>query len=218
MIRHPDNINLTLFYEAMYKGFPVNVGNGPLITEYLERLLQTIEKALAQYSRVFVFRVDLRLPARIHFPEGEWLNGVISRFIDSFKKKIEHNRKLARAERKYAHNTCVRYVWARERGRHGRPHYHVAFLLNYDAFNVLGKFSSDGNNMAKRVRKAWASALALPVEMVRGLVEFVRGSAHAVYRGDWESAAKFFHRASYLCKAATKRFGDGSHGFGSSRI
>jgi hypothetical protein len=27
-----------------------------------------------------------------------------------------------------------------------------------------------------------------------------------------------FYRASYLCKSATKAYGDGQHGFGASRV
>jgi len=31
------------------------------------------------------------------------------------------------------------------------------------------------------------------------------------------SIAELFYRASYLCKAATKSYGNGCHGFGTSR-
>ncbi|WP_439590338.1 YagK/YfjJ domain-containing protein [Hydrogenophaga sp.] len=76
---------------------------------------------------------------------------------------------------------------------------------------------SDQQNMANRIQEAWASALGLPLELTKGLVHFPE---NAVYRFDPESppeAAAFFRRASYLCKATTKQFGLGHHGFGASR-
>lgn len=41
---------------------------------------------------------------------------------------------------------------------------------------------------------------------------------YRLHRDDPQGQAAFFYRASYLCKAATKVFGDGSYGFDCSRI
>jgi hypothetical protein len=90
--------------------------------------------------------------------------------------------------------------------------------LNYDAFNALGKFESGRSNMFNRLEEAWASALGLPVEAVRGLVEIPSNPTYCLRRNDPQGQADFFYRASYLCKAATKVYGDGQHGFGASRI
>lgn len=217
MIRHSQNTNLTLHTGSTYVGLSVQENKGPFIREYLNRLHQTMGRALAQYARVFAFRVDLRLPTGTELPDYAFTNEVIERFIESFKAKIKHNRSQARQLNKYAHNSRVRYVWARELGQHGKPHYHLAILLNRDAFTALGKFEAGRDNMFNRLEGAWASALGLPIEGVSGLVQIPTNPFYYLNRGESETQAAFFHRASYLCKSATKVFGDGSHGFGCSR-
>lgn len=217
MIRHSGNCNLILHHEPNYYGFPVQWEKGPFVQQYLERLLQTASRAMQQYARVFAFRVDLRLPAGIELPGYASTNQVIDRFLESFKAKIRHNRVMAYRVNRRAHDSSVRYVWAREIGGQGRPHYHIAILLNYDAFNALGRFEPGRDNMFNRLEEAWASALGLPVAAVRGLVEIPANPAYCLRRDDLQSQADFFYRASYLCKAATKVYGDGQHGFGASR-
>lgn len=75
--------------------------------------------------------------------------------------------------------------------------------------------------MISRMQEAWASALECEVGQVRGLVEIPKNAEYRVDRevrpGNVDYLPELFHRASYLCKAATKRYGDGSHGFGCSR-
>ncbi|SBW83038.1 transposase [Pseudomonas veronii 1YdBTEX2] len=217
MIRHPDNTNLNLYNDSNFQGWPVQIDKGPFIQQYLNRLQQTIQCALTQYPRVFAFRFDLRFPTGVQLPDDAYTNEIIGRFLDSFKAKIAHNRSQARQLNPYAHGSKVRYVWARELGQHAKPHYHLAILLNRDAFTALGKFETGRDNMFNRLEQAWASALGLSVEAVRGLVELPRNPCYHLNLGELGGQAEFFHRASYLCKAATKVFGDGSHGFGASR-
>jgi Inovirus Gp2 len=218
MIRHPVNTNLTLHYHSTYQGLPIQFDKGPFILEYLHRLYQTMNCAIDQYRCVFAFRLDLRFPPGPIPHDLSDDNQIIERFIESFKAKIRHNRQLALRENKYAHDTVVRYVWAREVGQQGRPHYHLAILLNFDAFSTLGYFSSGRDNNFKRLQGAWASALGLPLDAVDGLLEIPKNAYYHIHRDDDASIAKFFFRASYLCKSATKSFGNGSHGFGASRI
>lgn len=217
MIRYPSNPNLTLHYDSMYLGLPVQFDKGPFVREYLQRLYQTVTCAINEYRRVFAFRFDLRLPIDRDSTSLCYENEIIDRFVESFKAKIRHNRKMAFRESTNARDTTVRYVWTRECGQQGRPHYHLAILLNGDAFCSLGKFSPNRDNMFNRLQEAWASALNLPIEEVRGLVEVPANHYYHLYRDNNESIAKFFFRASYLCKSATKSFVNGSHGFGASR-
>lgn len=217
MVRHYQNTNLTLHSESTYFGLAVQENKGPFISEYLNRLHKTMGQALIQYPRVFAFRVDLRLPVETKLPDYAFTNEVIERFIESFKAKIKHNRSQARQLNKHAHDSKVRYVWARELGQHGKPHYHLAILLNRDAFTALGKFEAGRDNMFNRLVEAWASALGLPVKDVKGLVEIPTNPFYYLNRGELGGQAAFFYRTSYLCKSATKVFGDGSHGFGCSR-
>lgn len=217
MLRHPDNTNLIIHYEATFQGLPVMADKGPFIREYLGALKQAIDRALAQYPRVLAFRVDLRLPAMTQLPDYAYTNRVISLFLESFKAKIKHNREMARKANPYAHDSNVRYVWAREQGQGGRPHYHLVILLNQDAFYTVGKLSSDNENMFHRLQAAWASALRLSVHEVSGLVEVPENATYRLRRDD-EAYRELFRRASYLCKTATKVFGDGCHGFDTSRV
>lgn len=217
MTRHPDNTNLILHAGSTFQGWPIQADKGPFIQQYLTRLHQTMQCALVQYPRVFAFRFDLRFPAGIQLPDYVYTNRVVERFIESFKAKIAHNRSQARQLNKYAHDSKVRYVWAREFGEHGKPHYHLAILLNRDAFTALGKFEVGRDNIFNRLMEAWASALGLSVDAATGLVELPPNPCYHLNLGESGGQAAFFHRTSYLCKAATKVFGDSSHGFGASR-
>jgi hypothetical protein len=87
-----------------------------------------------------------------------------------------------------------------------------------DAFRALGTFAPGRDNMFNRLNEAWASALRLPVDAVVGLLHIPENPNYYLRRDDLASVAAFFYRASYLCKAATKAYGNGGHGFGASRI
>lgn len=217
MSRHPYNTNLHLYHGTTYAGMPVMFDKGPFILEYLDALDVTIKSALNEYSRVFAFRVDLRLPVDGYLPCDAYTNVVIGRFLDSFKAKIKHNRDMARKTSGYAHACRVRYVWAREVAGSGRPHYHLLILLNQDAFYTLGRIDSENDNLRSRMDEAWASALGVPVGAVSGLVEVPDNPVYRLHRNDPESYRALFYRASYICKKATKVYGDGQHAFGCSR-
>ncbi|MNO10016.1 hypothetical protein D3C81_2336060 [compost metagenome] len=52
---------------------------------------------------------------------------------------------------------------------------------------------------------------------VEGLVHIPENHGYYITRDNEQSQAEFFHRASYLCKVATKEFGGRQHSFGASR-
>lgn len=217
MYINPSNRNQTLHYEGTFRGLPVLTKHGPFVVEYLDALYRVQQQALKAHRRVCAFRFDPRFPVSMEAKDDAISNTFMTRFIESLKAKIRHDRQRAKERRSSAHDTDVRYVWAREVGDDARVHFHVALLVNEDAYFTLGKLNSDRQNMSSRIQEAWASALDLPLELTKGLVHFPE---NAVYRFDPESpreAADFFHRASYLCKANTKQFGLGHHGFGASR-
>lgn len=216
-MRHAENANLILHQVPTFEGLPVQTKRGPLVVSYLKRSKDILNRSLQQYGRVFAFRVDLRYPVGYTFPIID-NNEILDRFFASLKAKIRYNRDQALADNRYAHDTLVRYVWCRELGQHGIPHFHMAILLNYDAFCSLGRFELGRENLFNRLHSAWASALGLSIENVIGLVEFPKNPFYVLRRDDPESMADFFYRASYLCKADTKYYGNGVHGFGSSRI
>lgn len=217
MQRHPLNSNLRLHFEPSYHGMPVQVTRGPLVLEYLDLLNLTLQRALHEHRRTFAFRVDVRLPEGLDCSLYLSSNAVIERFIESFKAKIEHNR--CKALRNYGgvHDTTVRYVWAREIGRCGKPHYHLVFFVNQDAYGWLGEYKAGRDNMFNRLQQAWASALGITDSAAAGLVELPNHPCYYLRPDDPAGIAAFFNRASYLCKAATKFYGNGCHAFGASR-
>lgn len=217
MIRHPVNKNLHLFYESEYLGLPVQTIKGPLITEYLDLLYRTMNLALDEHQRVLAFRVDLRFPEFLDTTPYLDSNLVVEDFVESFRSQVEWNRGKAKDLSVRTHDTSVRYVWAREIGSFGRPHFHFVFFLSNQAYFSLGSFKLDRSNLFSRVNKAWASALKLPVELIRGVVEFPNNPTYKLRRGDISSIEPLFYRASYLCKSETKQYGNGCHSFGASR-
>jgi len=219
-LRHPDNPNLHLHYGNTFEGFPLQSEVGPFIRECLSDLKRTIDLALAEYPRVLAFRVDLRLPQGVELPDYAYTNQVISRFFESFTKKIQYHQERV-AERSYSRGCKVRYVWSREIGQGGRQHYHLLILLNRDAYYTIGRLGSDRVNMIGRIEESWAGALGLPVDMMTGLVHIPKNAEYLIDRvkrqGKGDELADLFYRASYLCKKATKSYGDRQRGFGASR-
>lgn len=211
------NKNHTLHYAPAFNGLPVMSAYLPMVAEMLESLWNVASCALTDYPRVFAFRFDLRLPAAVDTEASDFANAVISRFIASLKAKVRHDRARAAKENVQAHDTEVRYFWVREVGDWGRVHYHCTVLLNADAYNWLGRFQSERENMANRVFGAWASALGLTSDQARDLVHFPENPSYQLRRDDPQSVGEWFYRASYLCKVHTKFAGNGHHVYGSSR-
>lgn len=217
MIRNAANTNQTLFYQPHYNNLPVMTDKGPLITEYLAGLHQVMHTALGSCSRVFAFRVDIRFSDELMSYEIYNSNEVIKRFLASFIAKIKHARKVSAANHSRSHDCVVRYVWAREVGRDGKPHYHLAFLLNNDAYCTVGTYEQGRENIFNRLEGALVSALGVSVHQVAGLIEIPSQSSYCLLRNDPRTWVNFFYRASYLTKVDTKPFGNGLHAFGYSQ-
>lgn len=219
-LRHPANTNLHLHYGDTFEGFPIQIEVGPFIREYLSDLKRTVDLALAEYPRVLAYRVDLRLPQGVELPDFAYTNQVISRFFESFTKRIQYHQERV-AERGYSRGCKVRYVWSREIGQAGRQHYHLLILLNRDAYYGIGRLGSERVNMISRIEESWARALGQHVDCVRGLVHIPKNAEYRIdrvkRRDKGDELDDLFKRASYLCKKATKSYGDRQRGFGTSR-
>lgn len=213
--RHSGNSNLHLHYEDTFRGLPVMTSHGPFITEYLERLYETTQLALSDHRQVFAVRFDLRFPDDYLPPASG--NAVISRFVDSLTNRIQSARKLSERLNGSAHQTSVRWCWVREIGQEGRPHYHCVLLLNRDAYHTVGRFQSERENLYSRIQAAWASALKISFEDADGLVHIPANATFHLSQDDSEEMDRYFHRVSYLCKAATKDYGSRCRAFGCSR-
>jgi hypothetical protein len=209
--------NHCLHVGSEYMSMPILPSKSPMISKYLETLNAVIGSALSDYGKVFAFRFDLRLPHAVQADAGAFENSVVSRFVESLKAKIRHNRMQAKASGALVHDSKVRYFWVREVGVCGRVHFHFAVLVNGHAYNWLGNYQSSRDNMSNRIREAWASALRVSLDEARPLVHFPENPSYIIFRDDQVSIAEFFRRASYLCKADTKCYGAGHHGYGASR-
>ncbi len=243
-IRLPECKGYKLWWEGTYNGLPVLTSHGPLIEGYLSNLYTTIHLALDSYRRVLAIRFDLRFPAHWSLEEIALMEGgsrsVISRFWETVKAKIKHDRSQAAKYLERSHDTSVRYVWIREVGEEGRPHYHCLMLLNRDAYFSLGHDYSESMNMLVRLQEAWCDRLQLPWREYRALVHIPDNPVYALESPKKSSEGSFdpssdkssdkvpsepskelkdlFFRVSYLCKAKTKQYGDGKNSFRCSRL
>ncbi len=231
--RHPSNSNLFLHLGTFWQGLPVQRKCGLLIINYLDRIRQVIQHAVAVHPRTCVFRCELNFPADGYEPD----TAVISRFIGSLKAQIKAHEVRKLREGKRVHLCHLHYVWVKERNTSDVWHYHVALFVNRDAYFTLGVFKpihevlgnelscicspeSDERNMSDRIRMAWASALDLRLGETSGLVHFPKNPTYSLDTNDQDFDDQFdavFYRLSYFAKKDTKHFGNNSNNFGSSR-
>lgn len=231
--RHPYNPNLILQNkESHWNNLPVQQKCGPLVTNYLNAIFETLNAASSEYPRTCAIRFDLHLPMGYADQDTK----VITRFFASLNAQIKADVKRKMREHKRSHPCRIRYVWVKEQGSSHHCHYHVCIFLNRDAYFTLGKFKtgcvvlgddmppvSDNEarvSMASRINSAWASALGfLPWQSV-GLMHFPGNSVYRIDRNSPDAAQQYadlFYRVSYFAKASTKNYGDGSNHFGCSR-
>ena len=206
-----------LTFDDSYEGYPLMTSKGPFVKKYLNKIIDVVEMSLDEHPRTFAFRIDLRFPSSLSLPEIIKLEKrLIERFIASLRAKVRHARNTAKRTNPKMHRTNVRYLCTREIGEQGRPHYHLVIFLNRDAFNTLGKYSLERNNLYSRLIGAWESALGLESGAGEGLVNIPVNAVYQISADDADSQNKLFHRASYMAKAATKMRGN-RHCFSGSR-
>lgn len=217
MKRLPSNRNLVICNECLHQGFNIQNKHGALIENYLTKAHECFTKAINEYSRVCVMRVDLHVPEACT-PDALVDNRLMSRFFSSLKAKIAHSQEQSIKLGNRVHHTELRYIWCRELSTQGRVHFHVALLLNAAAYSFIGKFNLSSNNMYSRIHQAWGSALHVFPEDVQGLIHIPENPCYEVIRGNDASFNEAFKRISYLCKMNSKEFGNHYHCFGCSRV
>ncbi|MDH5938684.1 inovirus Gp2 family protein [Vibrio splendidus] len=209
--RLPTNPNLSLFEDEYYKNIPVLTNYGPLAEPYLEKIKSVFDKALEEYSRVYVLRFDLRFPSSYLTFDSDH----ISKFIASLKAKIH-----ADLKRKNKLSLCdLRFVWAKEKDSSDNPHYHVAIFLNKDVYFTHGKLSAEDGNLSAMINHAWSSALSLFYHELVGCVNFPSRCSYWVDRKNMFFNDQYndcFKRLSYLAKVKTKIFQGSLKNFGGS--
>lgn len=214
---HSSNANLHLLYNPAFNGLRIQEKYLPMASEYLQALYDTMHKALSDYPRVMAFRIEPKIPTKISDRMTlEDHKRLIKRFIASLKAIIKHDRQQKRLSG-WVPDTKVRYVWCREIGCNGKPHYHFFFLLNRAVYHLLGEACSPNENLISRVSRAWYSALGIVWNPQEPWVHVPKNPHYWIDRDNANSFQEAFYRASYFCKAETKQYGLGVRMFGSSR-
>ncbi len=197
---------------------------GVINSHNLNRIIQTVDKAISQYGRVLAIRCDLRF-ANIDpdspdaFQNND--NAVMTRFIESLKSQVSADlyRKAMHLVR--VHHTDVLYIWAREQDESIYQHYHVLILLNYNTYAFLGDYLTDSGSLANKIQKAWCSATGLPYPDYASLIHFPEKPCYKLSRSEIQTDPSTYMacllRAAYLAKERTKIRGAGYRTFGCSQ-
>lgn len=200
---------------------------GTLNQNYVKRIQDTITKALNDYPRVMVLRVDLRLP-EIETDSYKHDSGIVTRFIVSLKAQIEADLLKKCQAGKRIHPCRVRHIWAREFNEYGKKHYHVALLFNREVYAYPGSYTNmDGkytHNLALMIMEAWVRALGLNTvvnhQQYYPLVEFPAGCYYHLSKNHNDYTAQLLNvtdRLNYLAKDYSKDNSDSQRSFGCSQ-
>lgn len=200
---------------------------GTLNQNYVKRIQDTLTKALAEYPRVMVLRVDLRLP-EIESGLYHSDSGLVTRFIVSLKAQIEADLLKKQHAGKRIHPCRVRHIWAREFNEYGKKHYHVALLFNREAYAFPGTYTTiDGeytHNLAMMIMEAWVRALGLNTavnhQQYYPLVEFPANGYYHLSKNHNSFTTQLSTvtgRVNYMAKEYSKDNSDGQRNFGCSQ-
>jgi len=240
--RVPNSPQLRLYHEVYYGGWPVSQQPeyGGLVENYLHRSWEVIANALTDYPRVFAVRVDLRYPQS--WPR-EWCtdNHCLKRFFESLQRELDN------AGLKYPTRLHYIWAREQDRSPRPHYHLllmlnqdAISQIGTYMPCQIGGYHR---HNLFHRIARAWCYALGLDNDdQAEGLVHYAvsrqydtdspygcddpahgmvtdhdSGQFRISRNGDGYELARLYFRASYLCKAYSKRFGEGNHCFGSSR-
>ncbi|WP_102497836.1 inovirus Gp2 family protein [Vibrio splendidus] len=198
-----------------FNGLPILKLKGGLVLSYLDKLYDTIDKAVTQHPRTTAIRVDLRLAKSLLFDD----TGVIKNFIASLDAQIQADFSRKKRKGQTARSCKVRYAWCKERSTSLSHHYHLVLLLNKDVYHSLGRFDQKGN-LSDMIKKAWCRALDIKANEGDTLVHFPDSPTYWLDKNSGkfdQQVDSLFKRVSYLAKVETKHYGDRTRSFGCSR-
>lgn len=198
-----------------FNGLPILEPKGGLVLSYLDKLYDTIDKAVTQYPRSTAIRVDLRLAKSLLFDDSS----AIKNFIASLDAQVQADLSRKKRRGQTARSCKVRYAWCKERSTSLSYHYHLVLLLNKDVYHSLGRFDQKGN-LSDMIKKAWCRALDIKANEGDTLVHFPDNPTYWLeQKSDKfdQQVDSLFKRVSYLAKVETKHYGDRSRSFGCSR-
>ncbi|WP_123422783.1 inovirus Gp2 family protein [Vibrio crassostreae] len=198
-----------------FNRLPILKPKGGLVLSYLDKLYDTIDKAVTQHPRTTAIRVDLRLAKSLLFDD----TGVIKNFIASLDAQIQADLSRKKKRGQTVRSCKVRYAWCKERSTSLSHHYHLVLLLNKDVYHSLGRFDQKGN-LSDMIKKAWCRALDIKADEGDTLVHFPDNPTYWLEQNSDkfdQQVDSLFKRVSYLAKVETKLYGDRSRSFGCSR-
>ncbi|WP_041472822.1 inovirus Gp2 family protein [Vibrio atlanticus] len=198
-----------------FNGLPILKPKGGLVLSYLDKLYDTIDKAVTQHPRTTAIRVDLRLAKSLLFDD----TGVIKNFIASLDAQIQADLSRKKRRGQTARSCKVRYAWCKERSTSLSHHYHLVLLLNKDVYHSLGRFDQKGN-LSDMIKKAWCRTLDIKANEGDTLVHFPDCPTYWLDKNSDkfdQQVDSLFKRVSYLAKVETKHYGDKTRSFGCSR-
>ena len=217
-------MNQAITKQTTYMSNPVLSITDGLYTHYLYRNLEVLEYALRLYGKVFALRFDLRVPLEYNYDD----TNLVTRFISSLKAQLNaHYQRKQRETAGYVHATELLYVWTREEGRYGKPHYHFCIFLNGDAYRSLGRIELGRENLYNRIVNAWRSALGTHSTLdcnwafdpslvsIPPNCEYLLERRNPGFNGQYQALYK---RLSYLTKVESKPRGNGVNCYGASRV
>lgn len=182
---------------------------------YYNSLVSFCQYQVNIYSRTLFVRVDL------HYP-SVWDTSVcladslsISKFVAALKVRISN------ATKDKTHTSSVGYAWCKEISpTTEKPHYHILLAFNGNSYISVGMPDQTVNNLFAKICHSWASALGLHPGEANGLVYVPDNANYRVGSGaSWNhSVDDVIQRGSYLCKKATKVYGDRTRSFQTSRV
>lgn len=220
MNQHPQSIHFNSNINRYVQASPHNL-HAPLIKDtpqyYLDQIYDTLQKALDQYTRIFVIRIQLKYPYLLVKPEDELTNALVQRFTTLLEERIKYHMKKVGEPHQQVDDIAVRYSWAEDRCKEGGPRYHLLLLLNANAFRMLGYSNRGLECMRGRLVSVWADTLGLAAIRCSGLVHV---SKRAIASVDSARLSAEMHHISWSCqflsRVAAKRHGYGIRSFGCS--
>lgn len=204
----------------------IDLRHTPFNQIYLSKLANVTHLTLDRHRRTMAVILILRLPE--YRDIGDTLQclpnveqGLMSRFIDSLKAKIQALKTRKEKQGLRVHPCNLHYAWVREIGLDGKPHFHAVLFVNNDTFANLGHFTREGDNLGSLIQEAWCSALTLQSESgYRTLVHFPQNPLYYL-NINAEDFMKVYNslmfRLSYFAKERSKTYSRAERSFGCSQ-
>jgi len=178
---------MKLHREGTYNDLAVNLNNGPLRCNDLNRLHELLSYYYHTYRRTAVVHLILGTDKGYTQRGRKFCNEPIKYFTENFMA-YAHSLPLAK-------NLDMNYVWRTEVGEEGKIHWHLFLLCNYDAMMSVSTLRLE------EASRIWNRALGIHGSQDKGLIQRVPCDLKdGMHSGNAEHFNKIFHWMSYISK------------------